>query len=169
MGAAFLLGILFLVLILGYFLTKKVPRKGQEDRIKIRSLLPLLPLLSLVVFTNLQAQSLPQFPFGDSTVEADRVSSVYGSKYNTHYSYTNHEWTVESNALHTFDILLVLPEGKTAVIENLNSLTIYYEQGSNKIAYIKTLQLIKGKDEYEIIEFREKEIYTVVSVMMKRL
>ncbi|HMT01810.1 MAG TPA: hypothetical protein PKD00_00630 [Burkholderiales bacterium] len=122
----------------------------------------------MCLFINLQAQ--PKFPYFDATPEADRVQSVYGSMYNTHYSSTLNEWTMESNSIHTFSVILLLNTGEIDTLRNLQSLTIHYTEDFKIKKVVGVMYEIEMHgNSVEIIDIIDTEKTDVMSVVMSKL
>lgn len=83
-------------------------------------------------------KTAPVLPYVITDKTADRVESVYGGRYNTHYSHTTNEWTLESTAIGQFNAVIVHTDGRLELAENISSITIDYDS-DGKIVFVSTI------------------------------
>ena len=105
----------------------------------IALVLILSSLLSAQTLPVTSTKTVPVLPYVITDKTADRVESVYGARFNTHYSHTTNEWTLESTAIGQFNAVIVHTDGRLELAENISSITIDYDS-DGKIVLISTIK-----------------------------
>ena len=120
-------------------------------------------LVIFLLFIECNAQNNKLLPLYINEKDAEYVESVYGKLYNTHYSHTHNEWTIETTGINTFDVSITDSKNVETYYEELKSATVNYDVNNDIFSVILT---IFKTNEDELTEIIDITLFDVVNIQI---